>query len=94
MSWGYRLYQSILKLFQLNGKDSDSVYDITNEYKGYKEGSYGDDKKHGDQGVHYEVYSDKHLGNDGDEIKEFGLDLDNFVVDPEIIRTNNPHYSL
>ena len=93
MSWRDRLYQSILRLFQLNDKDSDSVYDMTNEYRNHKEGNYGDDKKHGDQGVH-KVYSDKHLSDDGDEIKEFGLDLDHFMVGPEIIRTNNPHYTL
>lgn len=94
MSWGYWLYQSILKLFQQSDKeDSDSVYDMTSEHK---EGSYGDDRKHGEQvpGVHYEVYPDKHLADDGDEIKEFGLDLDNFMVGPEIIRTNKLHYSL
>ena len=51
MPWRDRLYQSILRLFQLNDKDSDSVYDMTNEYKNHMEGSYGDDKKHGDQGV-------------------------------------------
>lgn len=89
MSWGYWLYQSIFKLFQLNDKkDSGSVYYMT-EYKGRKEGGYGDEKKHSDQ-----ASEGMHLGDDGDEIKEFGLDLDNVMVGPEIIRTNNPHYSL
>lgn len=89
MSWGHWFYQSFLKLFQTNNKeDGNSVYHLDK----HKKGSNGNDEKHGNKA--HKVHSDMYLGDDGDEFNEFGLDLDNSIVGPEVIRTNNLHYSL